>query len=475
MGTDVKSKLTMAVNRARALGSMFPGFFSQGDTKRAAPWQDYGYPETPLFMDFYNQYKRNGIARAGVSRIVEKCWQESPWLLEQAEPHEETADERRFREFADRVDLWQKLREVDEMSRVGQYAAIILRLADDKQPNQPVEGTLAGYDAIYELIPAYEGQLTVSNWDTDVRSATYGEVLMYQFQESAVWGQQQDHKVQRSFDVHPDRVIVWSKDGKPRGESALEAGLNDLFTLQKIIGAGGEGFWKNARSAPHLQMDPQTNLSSLARSLGVPEDEIKDALGEEVEDWQKGFDNVLTTMGMEAKLLQVSLPDPEQFVQAPLQSFAASVNTPLKILVGSQTGERASTEDAKEYAQTAMSRNKGYVIPNIHRFLDRLMAFNIVPARDWVLDWVDLTESTSEQKLERAKGMSQINKDSIGTGQAGPVFTADELREVLDMEPQEGEADFADDPDADDEEDTGTPPTTNRKRGRFVVNIGRRG
>jgi hypothetical protein len=180
-------------------------------------------------------------------------------------------------------------------------------------------------------------------------------------------------------------------------------------------------------------------------------------------------------MGMEAKLLQVSLPDPEQFVQAPVQSFAASVNTPLKILVGSQTGERASTEDAKEYAQTAMSRNKGYVIPNIHRFLDRLMAFNIVPARDWVLDWVDLTESTSEQKLERAKGMSQINKDSIGTGQAGPVFTADELREVLDMEPQEGEADFADDPDADDEEDTGTPPTTNRKRGRFVVNIGRRG
>lgn len=472
--TKIHSAIHMAVNRARTLGTMFPGFF-QGDVKRSAPWQDYGYPEHPCFMDFYSQYKRNGLARAGVRRIVEKCWQESPWLLESADPHPETQEEVRFREFADRVGLWQKLREVDEMSRVGAYSALILRFSDGKKHNQPVE-RLMGYDSLYEIIPVYEGQLKVSEWDTDETSETYGSVLMYQYQESAVWESKEQYKVARSFDVHPDRVIIWSRDGKPMGESSLEAGLNDLITLQKIIGAGGEGFWKNARSAPHLKIDKDANLASLAQSLGVPEDEIKDALGEEVEDWQRGFDNVLSTMGMDATLLQVTLPNPEHFVAAPLQSFAASVNTPVRILTGNQQAERSSSEDAKEFGQTAMARVRGYVIPNVNRLLERLKGFNVIPDRDWYLDWVDLTESTAEQKMDRAKGMSQINKEAVGTGEI--VFTGDEIREAIDMEPLEDDEGHPDvDPEEETEDEEQDPPqqTANRRRGRFIVNALKKG
>lgn len=466
----------MAVNRARTMGGMFPGFFAQGDTKRSAPWRDYGYPERPLFMDFYSQYTRNGFAKAGVKRIVEKCWQEFPWLLEKAEPHDETPDEVMFREFAERTQLWAKLKEVDEMSRVGEYAALIIRFADGKQHNQPVDRQTAGYNSVFEFIPVYQEQLKVADWNTDETSPDYGDVTMYQFQESAVWGSSEDYRVNRSFDVHPDRVLIWSKDGKPRGESALESGLNDLITLQKIIGAGGEGFWKNARSAPHLKIDQDANLASLAESLGVEQDEIKDALGEEVEDWQKGFDNVLSTMGMEASLLQVDLPNPEHFVAAPLQSFCASVDTPLRILTGNQQAERASTEDSKEFAQNAMSRVKGYVIPNVNRLLDRLVEKNVIRNRDWYLDWVDLTESTAEQKLDRAKSMAEINAKSMGTGET--IFTGDEIREAVDMEPLDDEEKYSDvDPEEEDEEpeeEQEPPKVANRRKGRFIVNVHRK-
>ena len=74
-----------------------------------------------------------------------------------------------------------------------------------------------------------------------------GEPKMYEFNEAAV---ETDNPNKRSLRIHPDRVLIWSDDGTVNGRSLLEPGYNDLIDLEKIKGAGGEGFWKNAKSSP---------------------------------------------------------------------------------------------------------------------------------------------------------------------------------------------------------------------------------
>jgi hypothetical protein len=280
------------------------------------------------------------------------------------------------------------------------------------------------------LIPAWAGQLTVAEWDTDEPSDAYGQPKMFQFSEAAV---DIDRRQQpRQFNVHPDRVLVWSKDGTVHCRSILEPGYNDLMTMEKVSGAGGEGFWKNAKSAPVLEIDKEIDIETMAKAMGVPPAELADKMNAQVEDYQKGFDKLLMIQGMQAKTLGITLPSPEHFFAIALQSFAASVMIPLKILVGTQTGERASTEDAAEWAQTNMSRRTNQAIPNMMEMVGRLERFGVLPEKDWHIDWTDLTESSMGEKIDRASKMADVNQK---TGPAEWVFTPEEIRAAVDLEP----------------------------------------
>lgn len=412
--------------------SSLNGFLGQKHNHLA----DFGYPANPQFADFYELYQRNGLARAGVDKTVAKTWQDFPFVLERprdgGEARKETRWERQIRDRFGDLRLWQKLADADRRSMVGAYAGVILRLADNKPLNQPVKGNVrGGLMGLVEVIPAWEGQLTVSQWETDQSSPGYGQPVMYQFNEAAVGTVTQP----RSFDVHPDRVLIWSSDETVHGESALKAGMNDALAAAKIIGSGGEGFWKNAKSAPVLQAPPEANFTTIAKALGCTVDELFDLMNEQVEAYQRGFDQMLMLQGMEAKSLGIVLPSPEHFFAIACQSFAASMRMPVKILVGMQTGERASTEDAEEWALTNTSRRTSFVIPNIMALVRRLERFGMIPERDWSLAWTPLTEAKPAEKMGRAVQMVTANKASV-EATSERVFTNAEIRAAAgDYEP----------------------------------------
>jgi len=362
------NRLAMIVNAAqRRLNSMFPGYFQGAKHNHYA---DFGWPTTLSFDQMRQMYERNGLARAAVMK-----------------------DNKRFREPVDRV-----------------------------------PGGLAG---LVEIIPAWEGQLRVSQWDTDERSESYGQPLMFNFNEANVDPEHVGRN--RAFEVHPDRVVIFSDDGTVHGTPLIEAGYNDLLTLEKVGGAGGEGFWKNAKSAPVLEVDSGARLEEMARAMDTTEAGLVDAMNEQVEDWQKGFDQLLMLQGIQAKTLGVTLPIPEHFRAGPLENFAASIECPVKILVGMQTGERASKEDAEEWARTAMARRNDSVVPNLMELVRRLEVFGIIPDRDWRLDWADLTEAGMAEKIDRAHKMAETNAKMAAGGEL--VFLPEEIREAVGMKP----------------------------------------
>ncbi|MBZ3690998.1 anti-CBASS protein Acb1 family protein [Phyllobacterium calauticae] len=457
---------------SRRLDTMFPGFFAQTKHNHYA---DFGFPVTLAFQQLYDMYLRNGIAHAGVDKTILKTWQDSPFLLEyerdgsehsnaddgagskkgsgkQSKLAAETTLEKQIRQRFDDLRLWQNLAEADRRSMVGRYAGIIMRFADDKRFAEPVDHVPGGLDGLVEVIPAWEGQLSVHEWDTDEMSETYGQPKMFQFNEASVQTGQANY---RNFQLHPDRVIVWSKDGTVNCRSMLEPGYNDLMTLEKISGAGGEGFWKNAKSSPVLQVAPEARIEDMAKAMGISADEIADKMDEQVSDWQKGFDRMLMLQGMEAKTLGITLPSPEHFFAIALQSFAASVPIPMKVLVGSQTGQRASTEDNDEWARTNMSRRTSQVMPNTMAFVQRLERVGILPEKDWYLDWTDLTESSPGEKIDRANKMADTNQKMSGSGEL--IFTPEEIRATVDMEPLSESEKFRDDTTTDDSLAATTP------------------
>lgn len=402
----------------RSMNTMFGGAYAL-DTKHSNYYDSYGYPKELTFDQFYTRFKRDPLAKAVCERAIKKCWQDYPSLREDDDPDNETQQETLIRQRFEELRVWPKLAEVDLRSRVGEYAAVILRLADGKQMDQPVETVPGGLDGLVEIIPAWQGQLRASDWNSDVMSLDYGKPTMYQFNESSV--NPEEGKI-RSFNVHPDRVIIWSRDGTVYGTSVLEGVYNALLDAEKVRGAGGEGFWQAAKGTPHFDVDKDANIQQLAQMLGAADaSEIQEKMGEISDGARKGFDKALVTQGIKSTNQTYAVPNSREPFEIAVQSVASGAGIPMKILLGSQSGERASTEDANEWNQTCQSRRNNYVKPNIMSFVERLERFSIIPKSDWTLNWTDLTESSMKERLELMNIAADANSKMRGTGEAPPL------------------------------------------------------
>jgi hypothetical protein len=197
----------------RRLGSMFPGFFP-GTNVKHDHYKDFGYPAALGFPELYKMYLRNGIAAAGVDKTAIKTWQDIPYLLEherdgsESGTADETTLEKEIRKKFAALRLWSKLAAADRMAMVGGYSGVILRLRDGLAFDKPVGKVPGGLEGLYKIDAVWAAQLTVAEFDTDPASETYGEPVMYQFNESAVDTGQQNN---RQLRIHPDRVVIWSR------------------------------------------------------------------------------------------------------------------------------------------------------------------------------------------------------------------------------------------------------------------------
>ena len=419
-------KTTVAIRNARAAANFRSAVAAVMADQKHDHNHDFGFPDQIGFQQLYAMWDRNSLAQAMVSRIAETIWRDDPVLTVGDDTHNETPEEKAIRVAFDDRRLWAKLADAYMRSLVGDYACAILRVADNRAWHEPV-GTVQGASGLWDIIPAWEGQITVSEWDLDAASPRYGMPLFYQFSEAQV-DDGRSRGTARSLMIHHSRVLVFSSTGDTFGRSVLRAAFNDLITYAKVIGSGGEGFWKAARSSMSLEIDKDADLNSLAAAMGVETDKLADKLDEVVADFVAGYDKSLMLSGIKPSPMGVTLPaNPEQYCNGPLQSAAASINCPSKVLIGNQTGERASTEDVKSWNATCASRRNREVLPVLRDMARRFEVWGVLPPGDWRVQWSDLTEPTGADKLAGAKIMAEINAASLGLGET--PFSRAEIRE----------------------------------------------
>ncbi|WP_426739373.1 anti-CBASS protein Acb1 family protein [Enterobacter cloacae complex sp. 400B2] len=419
----MSDKLTLAVNHAlndarmaRArMGLMAPTMAL--DNKRHSAWCEYGFPEQVTYENLYALYRRGGIAHGAVEKLVGKCWQTNPEIIEgdQADKkRKETAWEKKSKQiFTNR--FWRSFADADRRRLVGRYAGILLHVNDSLAWDQPVtKGKM-----LQKVTVAWAGSLTVGDWDTGLNSKTYGQPKMWQYAERLPNGSS------RRVNIHPDRVFILG-DYSDDAIGFLEPAYNAFVSLEKVEGGSGESFLKNAARQLNVNFEKEIDFNNLASLYGVSIDELQDKFNEVAGEINRGNDVLMTTQGATVTPLVSAVADPSATYNVNLQTASAGVDIPTRILVGNQQAERSSTEDQK-YFNTRCQSRRGDLSFEIEDFCDKLIELSILdPVSQKTVIWDDLNAQSDSEKLDTAQKMSQINSASIGTGEQ--VFTGEEIR-----------------------------------------------
>jgi hypothetical protein len=379
-------------------------------------YADFGYPGSLQFSHFWNMYRRFGVAKNIIDLPVDASWMTPPVVESENEAFNNALDE-----LVRETNLWHRVKGLDTRQRVGRYAGMFMRVRDNKPPHKPIAGKLSGTKSLVQMIPLYEGQLKVLETDQDPMSETYGQPTMYQFNSGSVGNR--NEKDNNSFSIHPSRLIMAAEgadDGSIYGTPVLEAGYNSLMDLRKIIGAGGEGFYKNASQTIVFE------LKDIA-SANVNK-ELLDKFNDKYDEFQKDRSRRgLWTPGLDPKVLQASMINPEQFFMSALNDIAAAVNIPSTILIGQQTGRLASNEDSRSFLSMVNSRRGNFISELVTDVIDWLIMYGILPSSDYEVYWDDLMALSKTEKLENARKMADINRENYQSGGA-MVFGAEEIR-----------------------------------------------
>lgn len=393
------------------------------DAKRPRAWCEFGFPDHLDFDLLFRAYDRTAMGYAAADKTKSKTWQDHPWIIEGDETKESTVttkQEQQLAQMAKRSRLWQAMAEADLMRLVGGWSYLIMRVADDQPLHTETKANTL--DAIVEFIPAWRGQMTVERYTSDGITP-----LLYSYRQQ---GQQETIR-----SIHASRVIVIGQEWV--GRSLLQAGYNELVTLEKICGGTGESFLKNAARQLHTNFGSDTDLEDIARQYGTDMAGLQEMMQQHASDLNAGNDVLMVTQGATVSTLTSAPADPKNAFDVATQAFAASVDIPVKILVGNVTGERASTEDNKQWAATCQARRIGPVESDITRLIERFVELGMLTDTEYQVMWNDLTEGTHAEKAETAGKIATVIQAYASAEQSvlltgtEPVISREELRTEL--------------------------------------------
>lgn len=415
------------------------------DTKRNLAWCEYGFPQHITDDMLYRLYRRTGLAHGAVNKVVNTCWGTNPWIIE-GEPDNESKTQTALEKSLLRVftpRFWRGVTEADRRRLVTRYSGIILHIRDNEPWNKPVKRG----KGLEKITPVWgtSSSLKPVSFETDESSPTYGNPTMWQYKEESRNG-----LPGRVVDIHPDRIFILG-DWTGGSIGWLEPAYNSFVSMEKVEGGSGESFLKNASRQVSMNFDKDIDFNNIASMYGVSVESLQEKFNEAAVELNRGNDQILVTQGATVSPLVAAVADPEPTYNVNLQTVSAALDIPSKILVGMQTGERASTEDQRYFNSRCQSRRKELSF-DIEELVDHLILIKVIePISKFSVMWDNLSEQTPSDRLESASKMSQINQAALASGEA--IFTSNEIRVAAGYEPDKVGS-LGEDDDEDEEDDS---------------------
>lgn len=412
-----------------------------------------GYiPEGDLDFDHYwSRYERQHIAGRIVDMLPQTTWREAPDIVEPDMDLEEgTEFTNAFTNLADRLQLFSKCERIDRLSRIGRYGVLFIGTEGaDQSLKSPIE-SVGGPDGVLYLSAYHEGDCSIQKWDDDPRSPRFGHPEIYRLEIStgvANFGTAQ-------LDVHWSRIIHVAEDllaDEVFGRPALKRVMNLLMDLEKITASTAEAYWQLADKILMLSIDPRTKMGTQDRNK----------LGEAAEEMIHDLRRQIVGQGIDAQWLGGDTPDPGDAADLYMMLISAATGYPKRVLFGSETGERASTEDQKQYLGTVQERETNHAEPNILRpIISRFMEIGALPnVEEYEIVWPNRFQLDEAQEAELSKTRAETAKALTGVGgDPGERVVIDEdsrvrLKSTQELEEEREEREAEEESRRQDEED----------------------
>ena len=355
-----------------------------------------GYNKKIDYDDYLLRYLRQGMAKRIVNALPDECWRLEPEMLDGLDLDSAKSDTEFVKAWnalakGGQIDggetqpgLLHYMHRADRVCGVGRYAVILLGLADNKPLSEPVgKGALksAGITGLAYVSIYDEGSARITEYENNVKSPRYGKPTYYDLTmrsgneaESTQW-------------VHWTRIVHISDGslcddlvGTPR----LEAAWNDLLNLEKVMAAVGEAAYRLLNPGHILTTQDGYKLPVVDPRM-PPEiqqamQEAIDSRSEQIDDFTNGFRRFLELEGMDVRSMEGKLQDPTGAIQGIIDMISAATGFPQRILLGSERGEQASTQDEENWAKVIEGRQHKHVKPIIiQQVTNRLIWLGVLP------------------------------------------------------------------------------------------------
>lgn len=381
-----------------------------------------GYPRELFPGDYRSRFNRGGIAGRIVESKPESTWRSGGELVEDDDPKTNTPFEKAWQELDERLTIWTALKNLDILSGIGRFAVLLMGAPGDL--DTPLE-SCRPEDLVY-LTAFAEEDATVHEFDIDIRSPRFGQPEFYMVKRTNVTSPNAINSDVIGKKVHWSRMVHAADgrlDDKVYGTPRLERVWNLLDDLEKVTGGGAEAFWKRADQGKQFDLDPTMDLST---------DQVAE-MKNEVDAYTHDLKRVIRTRGMTINSLGSDVADFKSPSDAIISQISASVGIPQRILMGSERGNLASTQDRENWSERITARRHEYAGPMIVRpFVDRLIKLGVLPQpKLYKIRWPEIQNLNESDRAEVAAKWATLNQT---TGEI--IVTRDEIRDrVLGLPP----------------------------------------
>lgn len=356
-----------------------------------------GYKANLTATDFRARFRRGGIARRIVTAFPDATWRGYPELIEDETNPELTEFEAAWIELNKRLKVWPNLRKADILAGISRYAVLLIGAPGNA--DTPLPERMKPEDVKF-LRPLSEEDATIETYENDLQSARYAKPLVYAISRTDLNNPGRKTAVHYSRIHHiSDGVLDEDIFGTPR----MEASWNYLDDLQKVVGAGAEAFWKRADRGFQFKLDPDIDLTP---------DEKTEMAGQ-MDEFIHGLRRVLRTRGVDTQEFGSDVANFASNASAILELIAATAEIPQRILLGSERGELASTQDDDNWKDRVDDRRMQYAGPYCVRpLVDLFIKHGVLPpVKDYDVRW-PVQEPSEDERADLAMKYAKVNKDA---------------------------------------------------------------
>lgn len=417
---------------------LFSRYGDQNDGNRNI-YKACGYKLNLDYDDFYSRYKRQDIAKRIINAPVQATWRLKPKIYDDEDEKISTPFEQKWEELVKRLKIWHYFSRVDKLAGIGKYAILFLGFNDGEiKLDQEVQKG-KDRDLLY-IFPYAENAIDIFKSIKDKNNPRYGLPEVYQLKMKDVSVTSSEQSTINTL-VHYSRLIHIVQEpleSDIEGVSQLEDIWNRLHDLEKIVGGSGEMFWIGGFPGYAFIADSDTQIEPSER----------DDLIDQIKLYMHKLQRFLRLRGMKVDSLAPQVADPTNHAMIQLKIITGTKGIPIRILIGSERGELASTQDDKNWNSRTDERRTDYAEPVIIRpFIDRLITYGVLPEPkrgEYFIDWPDIDAPSAKEKAEVAKTRMEALRAYLSAPGSSDVYpeekflaremelTQDEIKEILD-------------------------------------------